>query len=115
MRWATAKLGALLQPREVESRDRLGDELAVAVGVERPPDDPRGRLEREVGDLRPDLLERTRGLGRDLLARLLEPALPFGLGLLAHPLLHRLPRLAGLGEDLLALAARFGDQLLVLL
>ena len=95
--------------------DRLGDELAVALGVERAADDPRGGLEREVGDLGADLLERARRLGRDLLPRLLEPALPLGLGLLAHPLLHRLARLARLGEDRLALAARLRDQLAVLL
>ena len=105
----------LLQAREVEARDRLFDQLLVALRVERPPDDSRGRLEREVGDLGADLLERARGLGRDLLARLLEPTLPLGLGLLAHPLLHRLAGLARLGQDRLALAPCLGDQLLVLL
>ena len=59
--------------------------------------------------------ERARGLGSDLLARLLEPALPLGLGLVAHPLLHRLAGLARLGQDRLALATRLRDQLLVLL
>src|SRR5436853_5631279 len=107
MRCATAKLGALLQAREVEAGDRLFDQLLVALRIERPPDDPRGGLEREVGHLGADLLQRTRRLGSDLLPRLLEPALPLGLRLLAHPRLHRLPGLPRLGEDLLALAARF--------
>src|SRR5215468_6904561 len=116
MRWATAiGLGRLLQAREVEAGDRLFDQSLVALGVERAADHPRGRLERELGDLGADLLERARGLGRDLLPRLLEPALPLGLRLVAHALLHRLPRLARLGEDRLALAARLRDELLVLL
>ena len=55
------------------------------------------------------------GLGGDLLARLLEPALPLLLGLLAHAQLHRLARAPRLGEDLLRLAARLADQLAVLL
>src|SRR5581483_6931393 len=108
-------LGALLQAREVEAGDRLGDQLLVALRVERPADDPRRRLERQVGDLVADLLESARRLGGDLLARLLEPPLPLGLRLLAHPLLHRLARLARLGEDRLRLATRLADQLLVLL
>src|SRR3954447_21742172 len=108
-------LGGFLETREVEPGNRLGDELPVALGVERATDHPRGRLEREVGDLGSDLLERTRSLGGDLLPRVLEPALSLGLGLLAHPLLHRLPCLTRLGEDRLALAARVRDQLAVLL
>ena len=80
--------------------DRLADQLAVAVGVELLADDDRRRLEREVGDLRADLLERAGRLGCDLAARLLEPALTLDLGLLAHALLHRVARLARLGEDL---------------
>src|SRR5215471_13667098 len=115
MRCATAKLGALLQPREVEAGDGLFDQLVVALRVELATNAPRRGLEREVGDLGADLLERPRRLGRDLLPRLLEPALPFGLRLLAHPLLHRLPRLTRLGEDRFALSARLGDELLVLL
>src|SRR5215831_18893799 len=99
MRCATAKLGALLQPREVEACNGLLDQLLVALRVERAADHPRRRLEREIGDLGADLLEGACRLGRDLLARLLEPPLPLGLRLLAHPLLHRLPRLARLGED----------------
>src|SRR6266566_1043483 len=45
---------------------------------------------------------------------LLDPALPLGLGLFAHPVLHRVASAPGLGEDLLRLAARLADQLLVL-
>src|SRR5581483_11485234 len=90
----------LLQPREVERADRLRDELAVAVGVELLADDDRRRLEREVCDLGADLLER---------------ALPFGLGLLAHPLLHRVARLPRRGEDSLGVALRLPDQRAVLL
>jgi len=61
------------------------------------------------------LLERARRLGRDLLARLLEPALTVGLGLLAHSVLHRLTGLASLGDDLLRLAARLVHERAVLL
>ena len=45
-----------------------------------------GRLERQLGDLAADLVDRARRLGLDLLARLLEPALALGLGLLLRPL-----------------------------
>src|SRR5436190_6849199 len=115
MRWAAANLRRLLQAGEVEGPDRLGDQLAVAVGVERPADDPRGGLQRQLRDLRPDLLERARRLGRDLAPRLLEPALPLRLGLVAHPPLHRLTRAASFLEDLLGLPARLPHQLSVLL
>src|SRR5947209_7646742 len=114
-RCAAQRLCGLLETREVERADRLADELAIAVGVERATDDTRRSLEREVGDLVANLLERACGLGRDLLARLLEPALPLGLGLLFHALLHRIARLAGLGEDLLRLTSGGTDELLVLL
>src|SRR5262245_27613011 len=106
MRCATATLGGLLQAREIEARDGLLDQLLVALRIERAAHDPRRSLEREIGHLCSDLLERAGRLGRDLLPRLLEPPLPLGLRLLPHPLLHRLPRLARLGEDRLALAAR---------
>src|SRR5215470_9938840 len=116
MRWATAiGLGRLLQAREVEAGDRLFDQSLVALGVEGAADHPRGRLERELGDLGADLFERAGGLGRDLLARLLEPALPLGLRLFSHPGLHGFARLARLGEDRLGLTARLRDELLVLL
>src|SRR5207248_5461445 len=60
------RLCRLLQPGEVEACDRLRDELAVALGIERATDDARRRLEREVRNLGADLLERARGLRRDL-------------------------------------------------
>src|SRR5437867_2459658 len=85
-----AALHRLLEAREVERADRVGDQLAVAGRVERPADDARGGLERQVGDLGPDLVERPCRLGGDLLARFLEPALALLLGLVAHPPLHRL-------------------------
>ena len=69
----------------------------------------------ELGHLGADLLERADRLGLDLLARLLEPALPVGLGLLAGALALRVGDLARLGEDLPRLALRLADQLLVLL
>src|SRR5439155_11060022 len=62
-----------------------------------------------------DLLECAARLRGDLAPRLLEPALALTLGLLAHPLLHRLPRLPGLAEDLLRLAPGLGHQRAVLL
>src|SRR5206468_5532794 len=71
--------------------------------------------ERQLGDLRADLVERARRLGRDLLARLLEPALPLLLGLVAHPLLHRLAGAPRLGQDLLRVAASLLHQRPVLL
>src|SRR3954452_662134 len=114
-RCGARRLCGLLEPREVEARDRLFDQLLVAFGVERPPDDPRGCLEREVAHLAADLLQPAPPLGRDLLPRLLEPPLALGLRLLAHPRLHRLAGLSRLGEDRLALAACLGDQLAVLL
>src|SRR5262249_14011875 len=114
-RCGARRLCRLLETREVEARDRLGDELPVALGVERLADDARGGLEREVGDLGPDLGEGTARLGRDLLLRLLEPALALGLGFVLHALLHRLAGLARLGEDRLRLATRLTDELLVLL
>src|SRR5437773_7492019 len=101
---------ALLELREVERADRLGDQLAIPVGVELLADHDRRRREREVGDLRPNLVERPHRLRGDLTPRVLEPALPLGLGLLAHALLHRLPRVPRLGEDLLGLAARLLHQ-----
>src|SRR5262249_34680306 len=108
-------LSPVLQPREVERADGLRDQLAIAVGIELLADDDRRCLERQVRDLRADLLERALRLGRDLAARLLEAPLPFGLGLLAHALLHRLARLARLREDPLRVAPRLADQRSVLL
>ena len=87
---------------EISSRSRSASQL--------PADDDRGRLERQVGDLGADLLERARRLGGDLAPRLLEPALPLGLRLLAHALLHRLARRARLGEDLLGLSTRLAHE-----
>ena len=43
------------------------------------------RDEGQLGDLRPDQLEGTAGLGLDLLRRVLEPALPLALELVAEP------------------------------
>src|SRR5258706_2875299 len=114
-RCVAPRLSPVLQTGEVERADRLRDELAVASAVELLADDDRRRLEREVGDLGADLLERTRGLRGDLATRLLEAALPFGLRLCAHALLHRPGRVASLGEDLLAVASRLVHQLAVLL
>src|SRR4051794_14939446 len=82
----------LLELREVEQADRLGDQLAIAIGVELLADHDRRRRERQVGDLGSNLVERPHGLCSDLAPRVLEPALPLGLGLLAHALLHRLAR-----------------------
>src|SRR5438477_11647850 len=116
MRWATAiRLDRLLEAREVQRADRVGDQLAIALGVERPADDARGRFDRELGDLGADLVESPRRLCGDLPARLLEPALPLLLGVVAHALLHRLARVPRLGEDLLRLAPSLAHQRAVLL
>src|SRR6266536_432407 len=104
-----------LELREVERADRLGDELAVAVGVELSADDDRRRLERQVGDLGADPIERTRRLRSDLAPRVLEPPLPLGLGLLTHAQLHRLARAPGLGEYMLRVSARLVHEGAVLL
>src|SRR5207247_2316536 len=68
-----------------------------------------------VCDLGADLLERTRRFRGDLAPRLLEAALPFGLRLLAHSVLHRHRRLPRIGEDLLGVASRLVHELAVLL
>ena len=73
-----------------------------------------GRDERQVGDLRADLLERAARLGLDLAARLLEAALALGLELVAQALALRVGDAARLGEDLLRVAARLADQRAVL-
>src|SRR5579875_222901 len=112
---ARPPLDGLLQAGEVEAGDRLLDQGAVALGVEGAPDDAGSGLQGEVGDLGADLLQRPRRLGGDLPPRLLEAALPLGFGLLAHPLLHRLARAAGLGQDRLGLALGLPDQAAVLL
>src|SRR5581483_8968805 len=101
--------------REVEVADRVLDQPALVGAVERLADDLLRRRERQVGDLAADRLERALRLGLDLLADLLEPALPLALCLFLHPLLHRLARLPGLGEDLLGVSACLADQRAVLL
>ena len=104
-----------LERGEVELADRVLDQLAVVVAVEHLAGHLRGRQQRQLGHLGADLLERADRLGLDLLARVLEPALPVGLGLLAGALALRVADLAGLGEDRPGLALRLADQLLVLL
>ena len=68
-----------------------------------------------LGDLAADLLERAARLGLDLLRRVVEPALPLRLELLLHPVPLRVGDPAGLGEDLLGVAAGRLDQRPVLL
>ena len=65
---------ALLQRGEVELGDRLVDEPALILGVEDLARHAGRRLEREVGDLGADQVERALRLGVDLALRLLEPA-----------------------------------------
>ena len=89
-----------LERGEVEPLDRLLDQAALVVGVEHLADDALGRLDGEVGDLGADLVDRARGLGLDLPARLLEPPLPLDLGLLLRALELGIGDLARLGEDL---------------
>src|SRR5581483_11008438 len=104
-----------LQHREVEVADRLLDQLAVVLAVEHLPRHLRGRDQRQLADLGPDLLERALRLGLDLPLRLLEPALTVGLGLLPDARLLGVRLLTGLGEDLLRLLLRLADELSVLL
>ena len=79
---ARRPLGAvLLQRGEVELGDRLVDEPPLILGVEHLAGHTRGRLEREVGDLGADEVERALRLGVDLPLRLLEPARALRLGL----------------------------------
>ena len=116
MRCATAtRLSLLLQRGEVELGDRLVDEPALVLGVEHLAGDARGRLEREVGDLGADQVERALRLGVDLALRLLEPARALDLGLLLHALDLRVGDLARVREDVRRLALRVGDELPVLL
>ena len=101
---------------EVEALDRLADEAPLILGVEHLADDALGRLDREVGHLGADLADRPDGLRVDLLARVLEPALPLDLGLLLRALDLRLGHLAGLGEDVLdRLRPGLGEDRAVLL
>ena len=74
-----------------------------------------GGHEREVRDLGADLLERALRSRPRSARRVLEPALPVGLGLLPDPLAERVGDAARLGEDLLRLAAGLRDQRAVLL
>ena len=97
-----------LERGEVEPVDRLVDQAPLVVRVEHLADDALRRLEREVGDLAADLLDRARGLGVDLLAGLLEPPLTLDLGLVLRPLDLRVGDLAGLGEDRRGLAPGLG-------
>src|SRR6478735_5886091 len=69
--------------REVELADRLVDQPAVVGVGERLPGHLRRGDQRQVGDLRADLLERAARLGLDLAVGLLHPPLPVDLGLLA--------------------------------
>ena len=77
--------------------------------------DSAGRLERELGDLRPDLLQSAPRLGLDLLRRIVEATLPVGLELVAHPLLLGLTDATRLREDLLRVPARLLHHRAVLL
>jgi len=115
MRCAAAiRLVVALQDAEVELADRLVDQAALILVVERLAGDLLGRDEAQLGDLGADRLERAPRLGFDLALRLLESPLSVGLGLLLDPLLHRLTDLAGLAEDLLRLRPGLADQLAVL-
>ena len=104
-----------LEGGEVEALDRLVDQAALIGGVEHLADDALGRLEREVGDLAADLVDRARRLGVDLLARVLEPPLPLDLGLVLRPLDLGVGDLAGLGQDLRRLGPGLGEDGAVLL
>src|SRR3954464_12602344 len=68
----------LLQNREVELGDRLFDQTPMVGVVERLACHLRRSEQAQLDDLEPDLLQRAPGLGLDLLARLLEPALAVG-------------------------------------
>src|ERR671937_3240943 len=107
--------GASLEHREVELGDRLVDQPAVVGVVEHLPRHLRGGDEGQLGHLGADLAEGAVRLGLDLAPRLLEAALPVGLGLLLDPLALRVRDPARLGEDLLGLAACLADELAVLL
>src|SRR5918999_753405 len=101
MRCATAMCASALlrlERREVELADRVFDQPAMVVAVEHLARDLRGRDERQLRDLGPDLLERARRLGLDLAPRVFEPALPVGLDLLLRALPLRLRRLARLRQ-----------------
>src|SRR4249919_914829 len=115
-RCATATLGRFLfQRREVELRDRLVDESPLVLGVEHLARDACRRGERELGDLRADLVERSRRLGLDLALGLRQAPLALGLGLLLHPLDLGVADLPRIREDLRGLPLGAGDQRPVLL
>ncbi len=105
----------LLQCGEVELGDRLVDEPALILCVEHLAGDAGRGLEREIGDLGANQVERALRLGVDLALRLLEPASAFRLGLLLHARDLRVRDLACVREDVGRLALRIRDQLAVLL
>src|SRR5438309_5501438 len=100
----------LLHDREVDVADRLVDQALVVCVLE----DLAGHLrrcdERQLGHLSADLLQRALRLGLDLPLRLLEATLAIGLRLFLDTARHRFRDLAGLGEDLLGLAAGLADE-----
>src|SRR5829696_1540325 len=108
-------LALALQRREVELADCVFDQASLVGVVERLPRHLLGCDEREVGHLGSDLLERARRFRFDLLAGVLEPALPILLGLLADAFPHRVRDAAGLAEDVLRLATSTGAELAMLL
>ena len=72
----------LLEGREVEPLDASSISRRWSSVSSTLPTTRCGRLDGEVGDLGADLVDRARRLGLDLLARVLEPPLALGLGLL---------------------------------
>src|SRR5439155_24348507 len=104
-----------LEHGEVELADRLFDQSLVVGVVERLARHLLRGDQAQVGDLGADLLQCAARFGLDLLARVLEPPLAVGLGLVAPPADVRLGDAPRFREDLLRLALGLADQLAVLL
>src|SRR6266566_4694001 len=118
MRWATAISPfsvVSLQHAEVELADRLVDQAALVLVVQRTPRHLLGGEQAELGDLGPDRLERSPRLGFDLALCLLEPALAVGLGLVLDAPQLRLGLVPRDRANILRLTARLADQLAALL
>src|SRR5437660_11033681 len=109
---SASRSATLLLPVPVPGRhpgelvDVLVDQAQVPCLVERLADHPPSELQRELPDLRAQLLEDTVALGADLVLRPRDDRLRLGLGLLVHLLAHRVGGLARLVDDAVALVAR---------
>src|SRR5258707_9567086 len=97
------------QRREVQLAQRLLDEAALVLLVERLARDLLGGEDRQVGDLVADLLDRAARLGLDVALGLLEQLLALGLGLLHGRGFGGLAGLACAGDDLLRLLTRLRE------